>query len=163
MATLYELTAEYQSILEMAEDPEIDPDVLADSMEGLDYEIEEKADGYAKIIRQLMSDSEGYKAEISRLTARKQAVDNNITRMKQSLENAMIATNKRKFKTGLFSFNIQKNPASVVIDDESKIPDEYLIEQEPKIDNNKLKKDLKNGVDLQGAAHLMQTESIRIR
>ena len=163
MATLYELTAEYQSILEMAEDPEIDPDVLADTMEGLDYEIEEKADGYAKIIRQLMSDSEGYKAEISRLTARKQAVDNNITRMKQSLENAMIATNKRKFKTGLFSFNIQKNPASVVIDDESRIPKEYLIEQEPKIDNNKLKKDLKNGVDLAGVAHLEQSESIRIR
>jgi len=161
MATLYELTAEYQSILEMAEDPEIDPDVLADTMEGLDYEIEEKADGYAKIIRQLMSDSEGYKAEISRLTARKQAVDNNITRMKQSLENAMIATNKRKFKTGLFSFSIQRNTPSLVIDGE--VPKAYLIEQEPKVDNAKLKEDLKNGVDLAGVAHLEQSESIRIR
>lgn len=162
MATLYELTADYQNILDMAEDPEIDSEVIADTLESLDYEIEEKADGYAKVIRQLMADSEGYKTEISRLTARKQTIDNNIARLKKSLEAAMIATNKRKFKTNLFSFNIQKNPASVVIDSTIYIPDEYLIEQEPKIDKERIKEDLKNGVEVEGA-HLEQTESIRIR
>jgi hypothetical protein len=163
MARLYDLTADFLKLKELAQDPDVDPEVLADTMEGLDYEIEVKADNYAKIIRELTADSEAYKAEIDRFTARKKTVDNNIARLKKSLEAAMIATNKRKFKTELFSFNIQKNQASVVIDDESKIPAEYLIEQDPKIDKTKLKEDLNNGVDLQGVAHLEQSESIRIR
>lgn len=165
MATLYELTEDYMALLEMAEDPEADPEVLADTLESLDYEIEEKADGYAKVIRQLMADSEGFKAEIDRLTVRKKTIDNNIDRMKRSLEAAMLATGKTKFKTDLFSFGIQKNAPSVVIDEQyiENIPEEYLIEQDPKIDKAKLKEDLKNGVDLDGIAHLEQSESIRIR
>lgn len=162
MARLYDLTVEFQELLEMAEDPNTDPEVIADTLESLEYEIEEKADNYAKIIRELTADSKGYEAEISRLEARKKTVDNNIDRMKKSLESAMIATDKRKFKTDLFSFNIQKNPASVVIDNTLYIPDEYLIEQEPKIDKAKIKEDLKNGVAVEGA-HLEQSESLRIR
>ena len=165
MVSLYELTEEYLRLLEMAEDPEVDEEVLADTLEGLGGEIEIKADGYAKVIRQLTADIEGLKAEIDRLTVRKKTIDNNIDRMKRSLEAAMLATGKTKFKTDLFSFGIQKNAPSVVIDEQyiENIPEEYLIEQEPKIDKAKLKEDLKNGVDLDGIAHLEQSESIRIR
>ena len=161
MARLYDLTADFLKLKELAQDPDVDPEVLADTMEGLDYEIEVKADNYAKIIRELTADSEAYKAEIDRFTARKKTVDNNIARLKKSLESAMIATGKMKFKTELFSFSIQKNIPALVIDGE--VPKEYLIEQEPKVDNAKLKEDLKNGVDLAGVAHLEQSESIIIR
>lgn len=161
MARLYDLTADFLKLKELAQDPDVDPEVLADTMEGLDYEIEIKADNYAKIIRELTADSEAYKAEMARFEARKKAVDNNIARLKKSLEAAMIATDKRKFKTELFSFSIQRNTPSLVIDGE--VPKAYLIEQEPKVDNAKLKEDLKNGVDLAGVAHLEQSESIRIR
>jgi len=163
MARLYDLTAEFLELKELAQDPDVDPKVLEDTMESLDYEIEEKAENYAKIIRELTADSEAYKAEIDRFEAKKRAVDNNIARMKKSLEMAMIATDKRKFKTGLFSFNIQKNPASIVYDDKSKVPEQYLIAQDPKIDTTKLKEDLKNGVELPGVCHLEQSESIRIK
>jgi hypothetical protein len=43
--TLYELTAEYMQLLEIAEDPDTDVQVLLDTMEGVSGEIEEKADG----------------------------------------------------------------------------------------------------------------------
>ena len=43
------------------------------------------------------------------------------------------------------------------------IPEIYLIEQEPKLDRAKIKEDLKNGIVLEGIAHLEQTESLRIR
>lgn len=36
---------------QLLEDPEADEQVILDTMEGIDFEIEEKADGYAKIIR----------------------------------------------------------------------------------------------------------------
>jgi len=163
--TLYELTAEYQQILELAEDPDIPEEVLADSLETLSLDIEDKADGYAKVIAQLNADASVLKAEIDRLTARKRTIERNVDRMKDSLKTAMILTGKTKFKTELFSFNVQKNPVAVVIDEQyiENIPEEYLIPQDPKVDKQKLKDDLKAGRDLEGIAHLEQTEGVRIR
>jgi hypothetical protein len=77
----------------------------------------------------------------------------------------MELTGKRKFKTALFSFGIQKNPASIVIDEDyiENIPPRYLIYQDPVIDRQKLKADLTAGMELDGIAHLEQTEGVRIR
>ena len=47
MSTLYELTNDYLTLLDMAEDPDVEEDVLRDTMEGIEGEIEIKADGYA--------------------------------------------------------------------------------------------------------------------
>lgn len=163
--TLYELTAEYQQLLELAEDPDIPEEALADSLEALGMDIEDKADGYAKVIAQLNADAAALKSEIDRLTARKRTIERNVDRMKDSLKTAMILTGKTKFKTELFSFNVQKNPVAVVIDEQyiENIPEEYLIPQDPKVDKQKLKDDLKAGRDLEGIAHLEQTVGVRIR
>lgn len=160
--TIYDLTNEYIQLLEMASDPEVDPDVLADTMEGLEGEIEDKADGYAKVIRQIEADAAAIKEEIGRLQERKGHLENSIARMKNALQTAMEVTGKTKFKTALFSFGIQKNPASVVLDTEE-VPEEYLVYQAPKVDRGKIKEDLKAGKDLTGIAHLEQGESLRIR
>lgn len=163
--TLYELTNDYINLLALAEDPDTDPEVLADTLEGLDGQLEDKADNYAKVIRQIESDVNGLKAEIERLQARKTAAQNNIDRMKANLEQMMIATDKTKFKTELFSFGIQKNPAKVVMDEQyiENVPEEYLKYKEPEIDRKKIAEDLKAGKDLNGIAHLEQSESLRIR
>lgn len=163
--TLYELTNEYQTVLALGEDPDVDPQVLADTLEAIGGEIEDKADGYARVLSQMASDRAGLKAEIDRLTERVRRIDNSTERMKEALKNAMIIADKPKFKTDLFSFAIQKNPASVVIDspDLATIPMEYVIPQEPKIDKTKLKEDLKAGKNLGGIAHLEQSESLRIK
>lgn len=164
MATIYELTDEYVDLLNMLEDPELDPEVLADTMEGLSGEIEAKADGYAKVIAELNAEIAGLKAEIERMTNRKTTMENNVKYLKSTLQFAMETTGKTKFKTELFSFGIQKNPASVVIDEPylENIPDKYLIPQDPKIDKVKIKEDLKAGIDI-GIAHLEQSQSLRIR
>lgn len=165
MSTLYELTAEYTQLLEMAEDPDTSPEALADTLEALSGEIEYKADGYGMVIRELSADSDKLKSEITRLKERKDAIDNNIKRMKESLQAAMIATEKRKFKTTLFTFSVQKNPASVVMDEPhiENIPEEYLKFKAPDIDKVALKRDLLDGKDLKGLCHLEQTESLRIK
>lgn len=164
MSTIYELTDDFLRLLEMAEDPETDPQAFADTLEGLEYEIEVKAENYAKIIKQLDSDAAGIDAEIKRLQAKKSAITNSQDRMKKTLEGAMIATGKVKFKTDLFSFNIQKNPPSVELDEEhlELIPIEYLIPQDPKPDKKRMLAELKEGKEL-GFARLKQTESLRIR
>ena len=163
--TLYELTDEYKTLLQMAEDPETDPEVLADTMEALEGEIEDKADGYAIVMKELEASEQKIKNEVDRLNARRLSIANNIRLMKLRLQESMLATGKTKFKTDLFSFGIQKNPPSVVMDEQylENIPEKYLVQQDPVIDKKKIKEDLKAGVDLEGIAHLAQTESLRIR
>ena len=160
--TLYELTNEYQQLLLIAEDPDVDPQVLSDTLEGLTGEIEDKADNYARVIKQLDADTVALKAEIDRLSARKKTIENSIDRMKESLKQAMILCGKEKFKTSLFSFTVAKNPEKVVLDSEL-IPEEYLVQQDPKVNKTLLKEDLKAGKDLAGIAHLEQDESLRIK
>lgn len=158
---LYEITGEILELLTMAEDSELDQKMIQDTMEGLDFEFEEKAEAYAKVVKTLEMDIAGLDEEIQRMTKRKATIKNNIDRLKRSLEGAMIATGKRKFKTPLFGFGIQKNPPSLNVLDESKIPKEFWIEQRPKLDKKAALAYVKeNKVDW---AELSQTESLRIR
>ena len=162
MSTLYELSEQYQELLSMALDPDIDEEAIADTLEGLEGEIEDKADGYAKVMRNLEADASAIKAEIARLTERRKRIEANIDRMKRSLESAMRLTGKTKFKTSLFSFNIAKNPASLKIDNPDRVPEEFLIPQDPKIDTVGIKKELKEGTVFDWC-HLEQGESLRIK
>lgn len=104
MSTLYELTGQYMDLMEIAE--EADPDVLRDTLEGIEGEIEDKADNYAKVIRTLEGQVDTIDAEISRLQSKKKTVKNSIDSIKSNLERSMIQTGKKKFKTDLFSFGI---------------------------------------------------------
>ena len=164
MSTLYELTADWLALMEMAEDPDIEEDVFMDTLEGIEGEIEIKADGYAKVIRQLEYDAEACAVEAKRFTEKKKFIENKIDRMKRSLQGAMELTGKTKFKTELFSFNVQNNPVSVAVEADIKdIPERYLKPVDPKIDKELIKKDLKAGVNLDGVAHLVQTRGLRIK
>lgn len=163
MSTLYELTDEYLQLDAMMSDPDIDPQTIADTMEGIEGEIEIKAEGYAKIIQIHKAKIAAIEKEIERLQAMKNLEASNIKRMQSALQYSMELTGKLKFKTPLFSFGIQKNPPSVVIDDQTLLPEEYLIQQEPKIDKKALLADIKNGRMLEGIAHIEQGQSIRIR
>lgn len=162
MATIYELTEAYRQLLELAEDQHTDQKILADTMEALDGEIEAKADGYAKVITELNARAKTIKQEEDRLADHRKAIENNANRIKKRLEESMIALDKRKIKTDLFSFNIQKNPPSLIIDNVNEIPEEFLIPQPAKLDNEAVKRVLKNGEKLNWC-HLAQTESLRIR
>ena len=161
--TLYELTSEYMELLAMLEDPDTDEAVILDTLEGVGGELEEKADGYARVMRQMDADAKAIKAEEERLYSRRKSLESRSAWLKGRLQNVMELTGKTKFKTELFSFGIQNNPASVVIDDEKMIPGEFLIPQAPKIDKTAIKDALKAGVDMAGIAHLEQTQSLRIR
>ena len=162
--TLYDLTEEYMQVLQMAEDPEADETALRDTLEGLSGEIEDKVDGYCGVIAQLSSDAKGLDAQIERMEERKASLERNIRRMKQTLQSNMELIGKPKVKTPLFSVWIQKNVPSLKLDveDPKQLPAEYLIPQDPKINTQKIKDELKAGEKLP-FAHLEQSASLRIR
>lgn len=161
MSKLYELTAEYLTVMDMLEDDTVDVETVMDTLEGIGGEIEEKADNYAKILRMLEGEMEILKKEEERMNSRRKTLENRAGRLKKSLERSMILTDKKKFKTNLFSFNIQKNPPTVAIIGDD-IPEEFLIPQEPKLDKKALIAYVKENGDTD-YARLTQTESLRIR
>lgn len=161
--TLYELTGQFLELAQMAEEGTFDQQIINDTMEGVEMEIEEKADGYAKVIRSLEGDVNEVDAEIRRLTERKNTIKGNIDALKKNLENAMIATGKTKFKTPLFSFGIQKNAPSLDLVDEANVPERFWIPQEPKLDRRSLLAYAKEHDGPLPYATVKQTESLRIR
>ena len=165
MNTLYQLTADYMNLLEMAEDPDIDEQAFMDTLDGIEGAIEVKAENYAKIMRQLEADAAACDAESKRLKNKSKTIDNNIRRMKQALQFAMQTTGKTKFKTPLFSFYIQKNPASVVMDEQyiENIPERFLVRKDPEINRKAIRDAINAGEDIGGIAHLEQTESLKIK
>ena len=164
MATLYELADAYQVLLEMAEDPETDPEFLADTLEGLEGEIEDKCDGCAVVMKELEGRAEMISKEIKRLEAWKKACEGNRDRIKARIQNVMEMSGKEKFETGRFKFRIQNNPPRVVLDAASwkEVPEDYLKYHDPEIDRAKMKDDMKAGKDLSGIAHFEQTRGLRI-
>ena len=159
---LFEISNEYLAILQLAEDPDVDPEVLADTMEAIEADFEDKADAYAYILSTLKGDADTIDAELKRLKARKDTIENNADRLKKSLEEAMRVTGNTKFKTAMHSFGIQKNPQSVRLIDGAEVPAAYLIQQEPKIDKKAILADLKAGKKFD-FAELQQTDGLRIR
>ena len=139
---LYELTEQYEALQEMMYDPDIDEQTILDTMEGLWGEIEEKADNYAKIITGMKKDIETLKEEETRLLSRRKRLEERSKWLKDNLEANMRQIGKVKFKTALFSFNIQKNGGlePLVIDGTiDDIPGRYLIPQPPVPDNEAIR------------------------
>lgn len=165
MSKMYELEGEFLELFAMIDDEEIDEDMLLDTLEAIDGEIEIKAENMAKMMKHIDGEASAIGDEIKRLQARKKALENRSNWLKRSIEQAMRITGKMKFKTALFSFGIQNNPKSVKISDEidlSIVPQEFLVFSEPTIDKKKLKESIEAGNEYEWA-ELIQTDGLRIR
>ena len=165
MANLYELTGAALTLRNLLLEGDLDPEAIKDAIENNNEEITLKLENCAKVIKDIESDIAGLKAEEERLANRRKTYENNIKALKSKMQEALLATGERKLKGQLFSFNVQTNPPSVVIDEQyiENIPEAYITKPEPVVNKKKLLEDLKAGVDLDGIAHLETSESIRIR
>lgn len=136
---LYELTEQYEILQDMMYDPDVDEQIVRDTMEALWGEIEDKADGYAKIILGMKDDMEALQTEERRLQARRQSLDARQKWLKENLMANMEAIGKTKIKTALFTVSIQKNGGKepLVIDGNiDDIPGKFLIPQPPVVNND---------------------------
>jgi hypothetical protein len=159
---IYEIADNYLTIQRMLEDGEIDIDTFNDTLESIEFDLHEKADNYAKLIKNIESDINGLKDEEKRLADKRRALENKVLSLKKNLEHSMVLVDDKKFKTDLFSFNVQKNAPSLEVVFEEKIPEEYYIPQAPKLDRKELLKAVKGGLEVEGVG-IKQTESLRIK
>lgn len=161
MATLYELTTEYQNLLALGDDLE-DRQGFLDTLEGLIGEVEVKADNYAAVISEFDAQCAKIKAEIDRLTAMKNVIEGNVKTMKERLLAAMREMDKTEIKTDLHTFKIQANGGKQKLDIHGEVPDAYIkVIYEP--DKDKIRAALEAGEELSFAVLMDRGEHLRIK
>ncbi len=171
MATLYELTNEYVKLMEMLCDPEADEESFREATEAIKDEIRDKADGYAKVMKNMDADINALKEEEARLKGKREALENGKKRLKENLEWNMRVSGETKFKTTLFNFYFQKNPPSVVAQDEKAVISELqkngrndlLVVAEPKLNKTAIKEAIIKDGEIIDGVEVVQGESLRIR
>lgn len=160
MATLYELTGIYQDIYQM----DIDDETKADTLESIDWQeqFEQKAEGYAHIIKNLEADVAMYKNEEANFKAKKQAAQKKLDYIKDNIIAAMSVTGQTEVRGGSLTLRLQKNPESVLVN-EDLLPKKYFVKKvESKPDKNALKELLQSGRAIKGA-ELIRTEKLVIK
>lgn len=161
MPNLFDLSTDYKQVYDLITEQE-DEQILKDTLASINDAIEDKADGYVAVIKTLEGDNKAIDEEIKRLRQRKTSNQNGVKRLKENLQEVMEQTGKEKFKTALNSYSIANNPPSLDITDESLIPKQYYIEQQPKLDKKELLKVVKDGLEIKGV-ELKQSRSLRVR
>ena len=163
MSSLYDITGRALALMEMADNGELEEEVLKDTWEGLEGEFDAKAEVYCKVIKNIDGDVKALDAEIKRLTEKKKALENNISRMKDTLYQSMKAIGKEKAGGQILKASIQKNGGvlPLIYKDEDVPADFQKVEM--KTDTAKIREQLDKGVELSFAHYGERGESIRIK
>lgn len=160
---LYELNTMYQEFIDLVEEnQDLDEEIVRDTLDSIKGALHEKVESVAIVIKTLEAEAEAFKAEEKRLSERRKARENEIRRLKNYLEYAMKTAGEKKVKGKLYTINIQKNPPSINLLDDKKIPEKYRVPQPAKLDKKQILADLKKGIEVEGCL-IEQTEGARIR
>ncbi len=133
-----------------AEDPNLDEQTLADTVEGLTdlHEI------LGAIIRGALQDealATGLKGRIAEMEDRLARLQDRASQRRRIAKEAMTHLDIKKVEAPDFTASIRPGMPSLVVIDESEIPSIYWEPRDPKLDRATLVADLKQGQEVGGA------------
>ena len=102
------------------------------------------------------------KEEEERLASRRKSLESKSSGLKDYIFDQLLSAGLEKLNLPLFTTWIQDNPPKVNVLDEKQIPEEFKIEQPPKIDKRSILERLKNEEVVPGA-EITRTKGLRIR
>ncbi len=134
-----------------AEDPSLDEETLADTVEGLTdvHEI------LASIIRAALADeglAAGLKGRIGEMEDRLSRLQERAAKRRHIAKEVMAELDIKKLQAPDFTASLRPGMASLVVIDEASVPSIYWEPRPPKLDRVGLLADLKQGTDVSGAA-----------
>jgi hypothetical protein len=152
---LFELVAQHKSLEWLMEsEEELPPEVLRDTLEGLEGEIEQKMRSMAYCVLNLQADADAILAAANKMYLRRDRVQKRAESLKQFLLWQMQTLNIERIDATDIVIRRQANPPSVYIADENAIPAEYWRQPPappPQLDKLLIKAALQNGEDVPGA------------
>lgn len=165
MASLYDITGRAQMLMDMAEYGEVEEEVIKDTWEALEGELDVKVESCCKVVKNIEGDIKAIESEIKRLTEKKSTLENTTKRIKDMVFNSLKALGKDKAGGQILKASIQKNggklPLILDVDDDH-IPFDF---QKVTIsaNNEAIRDALDHGVELDFAHYGERGESLRIR
>lgn len=162
--SLYDITNEIIDLLDLLADPDAEKEDIDKSLKLMQDQFETKFDGYMKALKNLEANEVAIKEEINRLKGRLESNKKSQENLKTAVMNSMIAIEKPKIKTALFSATVKKTNPSVVIVDEDEIPEEFYTTKtivERKLNKKLLKTHLTESEE--EYAYLEQQNSLLIK
>lgn len=161
MNILYDLTDKLTSLQRLAESGNADPQAIADTMEMVEGDFDDKAVGYVKVYKSIDADVKEIDAEIKRLQERRSSFKNNANTIKQRLVQAMVETGHEHIKTPLFTIYTRRTVSVQAPEDPNKLPPEF-IKTTLSVNKSDLKKALQSGRDVPNA-RLVENVSLGVR
>ena len=164
MTALYLLAQDFRAVAEKLADSDLPDEVIQDTLESLQFPIEEKAKNVAMVIRNMEASAKAIKDAADGMLQRAKAEENRAKNLKSYLQAAMISTGINKIESPYFVLSIRNNPESVVIDAESQIPADYMREIPASYSPDKtlIKKALQDGFEVPGC-NLARSQSLQIK
>jgi hypothetical protein len=134
-----------------AEDPQIDEQTLADTVEGLTdlHEI------LAAIIRAALADealATGLKGRIAEMEDRLNRLQDRAGKRRQLAKDVMIELDLKKLTAADFTASIRPGMPALMVIDEAAVPSIYWEPREPRLNRQGLAADLKQGAAITGVA-----------
>ena len=143
----------YRSIRDRirAEDPEIDEQTLADTVEGLT----DLTEIVTAIIRSALNDAAlatGLKGRIAEMQDRLSRLEDRASKRRQIAKDVMTELDLKKIAAPDFTASIRAGMPSLMVIDEAAIPKIYWEPREPRLNRLELTNELKQGAEIAGVA-----------
>ena len=162
---LYELTDAYAELAALLDECESEEEAaqLWAQMDEVGASIAEKADNYARFLRNKQAEADGLGKEIERLQKRKRSAENQIDQLREHMRFAMGVAGATEIRTTLGKWTVRSNPPRVEVLDESEIAPEFFDPQPPKLSKSKLLKHWKDTGEIPDGCDVVQSESMQFR
>ena len=132
-----------------ADDPQIDEQTLADTVEGLTdlHEI------IAAIVRSALTDEAlaiGLKSRIAEMQERFDRLQNRAAKRRQMAKDVMVELDLKKITAPDFTISIRPGMPALLVLDEAAVPSIYWQPSAPRLNRQGLLSELKDGADITG-------------
>jgi hypothetical protein len=134
-----------------AEDPQIDEQTLADTVDGLTdlHEI------LTAIIRAALGDealAAGLKSRIGEMQSRLDRLQDRATKRRQIAKDVMVELDLKKLTAPDFTASVRPGTPALMVIDEAAVPSIYWEPRDPRLNRQGLVADLKQGAEITGVA-----------
>lgn len=152
MRPLYEITNDYQSLMNrIMDEDEISEDMLAE-LQAVQGDIKDKAVNVAAFIKNLEAEAAAIQKAIESMEERNKRAWKKAESLREYLKQNLESCDMKEVKSPFFDIKIRLNPASVAISDENAIPEGYWREiSTRRVDKTLIARDLKSNIQIPGA------------
>ena len=158
--SLYQITGMIPVIMEQEE---ITPELKEQLEKELTELLQQKSQNIIGYTKNIELTIEAMKTEEKRISEQRKALENKLDNFKQYVKECMEQNEIKKIETGLGTISIAKNPISIEIENEEKVPDEFkTVITTTKIDKTKIKDNFKETGEIPDGVKI-NTENTRLQ